>query len=238
MGKVETIKTSLAGGVAEVDRATTGAERGEAPYIKTPNAKAPPTAPAVPADDRLARSAAVPIWRRPPSLRTSLMVAGIVAVVIGSAVFWLRGGRYASTDDAYVQAVGGSIANLTVDLHARRWRRERHGRDNLVCLQRRLDLRCVSGQAMELCDRNNPAFSLCINCLHAGVERSHRNRHVGWICGYALVAGAEDGVDSVEAAERRTARAGIALVARLGDIIEIIATRPLQQIAAGGGFVP
>src|ERR1035438_10624525 len=109
MGKVETIKTGLAGGVAEIERAAAGAdrskERAEAPYIKTPpSAKAPPTAPAAPSADRLARSAVVPIWRRPPSLRTSLMVAGIFAVVIGSAVFWLRGGRYASTDDAYVQA--------------------------------------------------------------------------------------------------------------------------------------
>jgi membrane fusion protein (multidrug efflux system) len=32
------------------------------------------------------------------------MAAGILAVVAGSTVFWLRGGRYASTDDAYVQA--------------------------------------------------------------------------------------------------------------------------------------
>jgi membrane fusion protein (multidrug efflux system) len=32
------------------------------------------------------------------------MAAGILAVVGGSTVFWLRGGRYASTDDALVQA--------------------------------------------------------------------------------------------------------------------------------------
>jgi membrane fusion protein (multidrug efflux system) len=32
------------------------------------------------------------------------MIAGILAVLIGSAVFWLRGGRYATTDDANVQA--------------------------------------------------------------------------------------------------------------------------------------
>jgi membrane fusion protein (multidrug efflux system) len=32
------------------------------------------------------------------------MATGIAAVAVGSIVFWLRGGRYASTDDAYVQA--------------------------------------------------------------------------------------------------------------------------------------
>jgi membrane fusion protein (multidrug efflux system) len=32
------------------------------------------------------------------------MAAGILAVIVGSVVFWLRGGRYASTDDANVEA--------------------------------------------------------------------------------------------------------------------------------------
>jgi membrane fusion protein (multidrug efflux system) len=32
-----------------------------------------------------------------------LMTAGILIVIAGSAVFWLRGGRFATTDDAYVQ---------------------------------------------------------------------------------------------------------------------------------------
>ncbi len=44
-------------------------------------------------------------------------------------------------------------------------------------------------------------------------------------------------MDAVEAGERGTAGAGVALVARLGDVIEVIAARPLQQIAAGGGLV-
>ena len=51
-----------------------------------------------------------------------LMAAGILVVVVGSAVFWLRGGRYASTDDAYVQAaklvvttdVSGLVASVNV----------------------------------------------------------------------------------------------------------------------------
>ena len=50
------------------------------------------------------------------------MVAGILAVLVGSAVFWLRGGRYASTDDAYVQAaqllvttdVSGLVSSVNV----------------------------------------------------------------------------------------------------------------------------
>ena len=53
---------------------------------------------------------------------------------------------------------------------------------------------------MELRDRNGPGFAPFIDCLHPGVERSHRNGHIGWMRGYALVAGAEYGMNSVETA--------------------------------------
>jgi membrane fusion protein (multidrug efflux system) len=33
-----------------------------------------------------------------------LMIAGVIAVVIGGFVFWLTGGRYVSADDAYIEA--------------------------------------------------------------------------------------------------------------------------------------
>ena len=70
-----------------------------------PVAKAPPIAPddsAVPLSARIAIGTALRTRRR-PTVRTLLMAAGILAVVIGSATAWLRGGRYASTDDALVQ---------------------------------------------------------------------------------------------------------------------------------------
>src|SRR4051794_19315363 len=37
-------------------------------------------------------------------LRPVLMIGGVVAVLLGAGAFWLTGGRYAGTDDAYVQA--------------------------------------------------------------------------------------------------------------------------------------
>src|SRR5689334_2941522 len=42
--------------------------------------------------------------RRRRWLRPALMLGGLLAVIIGSGVFWLRGGRYVGTDNAYVQA--------------------------------------------------------------------------------------------------------------------------------------
>jgi membrane fusion protein (multidrug efflux system) len=55
-------------------------------------------------------------------LRIILTAAGILAVAVGSLVTWLHGGRYASTDDAYVQAaklvvtsdVSGLVASVEV----------------------------------------------------------------------------------------------------------------------------
>ncbi len=56
-------------------------------------------------------------------LRMLLMVGGILAVAVAAGVIWLRGGRYASTDDAYVQAaklmVSTDVSGIvsSVDVH-------------------------------------------------------------------------------------------------------------------------
>lgn len=44
-------------------------------------------------------------------LRLPLMALGILAVAIGVLYFWLTGGRYMSTDDAYLQAARASISS-------------------------------------------------------------------------------------------------------------------------------
>lgn len=54
--------------------------------------------------------------------RLLLMSAGVIAVVVGSGGFWLHGGRYVSTDNAYVRAsklmvstdVSGMVADVDV----------------------------------------------------------------------------------------------------------------------------
>jgi membrane fusion protein (multidrug efflux system) len=47
---------------------------------------------------------AEPPPRRRRWLRPALMLGGVLAVAVGAGAFWLQGGRYAGTDDAYVQA--------------------------------------------------------------------------------------------------------------------------------------
>jgi membrane fusion protein, multidrug efflux system len=59
-------------------------------------------------------------WRR--RLRLLLMVGGVLAVAAGALAFWLHGGRWVSTDDAYVNAdkvaistdVAGTITAIPV----------------------------------------------------------------------------------------------------------------------------
>lgn len=48
---------------------------------------------------------------RAERLRLPLMLGGVVVVAVGSLYFWLTGGRYMSTDDAYVQAARASISS-------------------------------------------------------------------------------------------------------------------------------
>src|SRR6266478_699156 len=55
--------------------------------------------------------------------------------------------------------------------------------------------------------------------------------------GDAVVAHTEHGVHPIEAFERRATRFGHALVAGLRRVIEVGATRALQQVAAGRGLV-
>src|SRR5882757_3170073 len=48
---------------------------------------------------------------RSERLRLPLMIGGVLLVAIGTLYFWLSGGRYMSTDDAYVQAARASISS-------------------------------------------------------------------------------------------------------------------------------
>jgi len=75
---------------------------------------APSPGPAQPAGQSAAQAPApkAPAKRR-SVLRPILMLGGIAVVVVGSGYFWLNGGRYMSTDDAYVQA---AEVNATTDI--------------------------------------------------------------------------------------------------------------------------
>lgn len=95
----------------------TARTRPEAPDVKPlPGAMAPPISPAPES------SALKPKRRFRLSLRSVLMVGGIIAVAVGSLVFWLESGRYATTDDANIAAakvlvstdVSGLVSSVNV----------------------------------------------------------------------------------------------------------------------------
>jgi membrane fusion protein (multidrug efflux system) len=55
-------------------------------------------------------SAAIRRANRSRLLRPLLMVGGVLIVIIGSALFWLAGGQYVSSDDTYVDAAKVSLS--------------------------------------------------------------------------------------------------------------------------------
>jgi membrane fusion protein, multidrug efflux system len=93
--------------------------RDEAPGAR----EAPPIAPAVRASgpDQLTGEKAG--QRRRRRLRMLLMIGGVLVVAVAAGVIWLRGGRYVSTGDAYVQAarlmVSTDVSGIvsSVDVH-------------------------------------------------------------------------------------------------------------------------
>ena len=135
------------------------------------------------------------------------------------------------------EGIGQPVADFQVGVVAGKTRRRQFDRgDDFVRLQVGVDLRRVARQAVEIAERNH-ALAGGTGDAHLGIERGERHAHVGRMRGDAVFAGAEDGVNAVDAADRRAARAGLALVAGRHGVIEIGAARTLHQIAAGRSHV-
>ena len=89
---------------------------------------------------------------------------------------------------------------------------------------------------MELCERDRPVAPFPGHTDH-GFERRERHAHVRRVRGDALVARPENRVHAVEAVDGRTPGARLTLVAGRGGVVEVIAARALQEVAAVGGHV-
>ncbi len=115
---------------ANVPREPAPREAGKVVELREPKepAPAPETPPPTARDEKQAvASQAAPVPRQPTRygrgvVRSILMLGGIAAVIVACAVLWLRGGRYVSTDNAYVRAaklmvstdVSGIVASVEV----------------------------------------------------------------------------------------------------------------------------
>jgi membrane fusion protein (multidrug efflux system) len=122
MSKGDISENVDAGSLTDEDERPAHESAGDETRNEAPNAKAPPAAPKTTVPD-LSPATIPPKRRRRPSLRLILMAGGILVVLIGTFVFWLQGGRYASTDDAYVDSakvlVTTDVSGLvsTVNVH-------------------------------------------------------------------------------------------------------------------------
>src|SRR4051812_21198775 len=85
---------------------------------------------------------------------------------------------------------------------------------------------------------NRPGSRRPTDCFDGGVERDQRLCEVTRIRGDTMIAGAEQGVLSIDAPDRRTAGARTALVARPGDLAKVFTTRSLQHVPAQTCHVP
>src|SRR6476646_9020073 len=98
-------------------------------------------------------------------------------------------------------------------------------------------MRRGAGRTIECVDRDGPCCAVGCDGLYPRVQRRHRNRHVGSVCGDTILAHSDDGVHAVETAKGWATRTRDALVAGLRRVVEIGAPRALQKIAAGRGLV-
>src|SRR5438270_6022859 len=109
--------------------------------------------------------------------------------------------------------------------------------DELVGLEVGVELWGVPGEAVEVGDGDGAVAFGALD-MDGGVEGGEGYVHVGGIGGDALLACAEDSVDTVEAFDGGTSAAGCALVAcGEGGVHEVVAAGALEEIAAGGGHV-
>jgi membrane fusion protein (multidrug efflux system) len=116
--------------VTEIRRPDPSADKGATPISRAPAPEAAATPPAV------APSAAAP--SKSKRMRYVLMGGGILAVAIASGAFWLNGGRYVSTDNAYVRAaklmVSTDVSGIVSDVDVKQGQRVKAG-DILFRLQ-------------------------------------------------------------------------------------------------------
>ena len=119
--------------------------------------------------------------------------------------------------------------------HRVRW----HGDscDHLIWFEHRFDVRRVAGQPVQFHQRHR-ALSVCPTHLDGCIERDQRNREIGRIGGDAVLAGAEQRMPAILAANGGAAGARRTLVAGgVADIAEVWTASALQKVAAHGGLV-
>src|SRR5712675_1704187 len=147
----------------------------------------------------------------------------------GGALDPQRGG---GRDDR--EGVGGALANLEVAGMCRessRLGRQTYGDDQLARFEHALALGRASGQTVEALERNLAAPRPALDLDH-GVECDERDAEIGGVRRDAALAPPEHGMQPGVAAARLAPCAGLAFVADARNVVEVGASRALQEIAA------
>ena len=111
------------------------------------------------------------------------------------------------------------------------------GGDEILAIEGGVELRLGARQPMEITEGHR-ALALRPFHVNDGFQRGHGHAHVARMRRDTVLALAEDGMDAVESLDGATPTAGFALVAlRKSRVVEIIAARALEQVAADGRHV-
>jgi hypothetical protein len=81
--------------------------------------------------------------------------------------------------------------------------------------QRMFDVRRIAGQFVKIGNRDGTGPAISIDCFDHRIQQAERNRHIAGVGGDAGLACADYAQLPVDSANRRAARAGLTLVARL-----------------------
>ena len=131
------------------------------------------------------------------------------------------------------ERIGQAVADLQVRVvRVEALRRKLDGRDDLAGLQIGVALRRVAGQPMEIRKCDDPG-AVRTGDMHFRLERRERDAHIGWMRCDAGLARTQNGVDAVDAVDRRAAAARRAFVAGRHRVVEVKAPRALHEVAPG-----
>src|SRR5262245_4595860 len=115
--------------------------------------------------------------------------------------------------------------------------RQVDGRDDFISAEVAVDRWSIAGQTMKIGECNG-ATAIFAGYLNDGFKSSKSDTHIGRMHRNTLIARAENSMYPVEALDRRTACARFTLITRRGDIVEVVATRTLQEVPSIRCHIP
>src|SRR5215471_12428487 len=109
--------------------------------------------------------------------------------------------------------------------------------DQFAVLEFVFDVRRVARRVVKIAKRNRPRSSIGSNRMNLRIEDHHRDAHIRWMRGDAVLTHTKHRMAAIEALERIAAGTWLPPVACRVNIPEIRAASPLQDVSGNGRHV-